>query len=310
MTLCTATIARMRIASILVAAVVLSMASCSSSRPAAQDASLAADSARPIADHVRLVHRRIGDADPGRWIVQTSVRTLRHPESGVSVTLLSMQHVAEADYYRGLTVHLLDVDVVLAEGASGQLPGKRVRDDQLPEEGHWLRRQQQVVARLLDLELQAQWGERVVDGRWILADMDTKQMVEAMESHKVEILDADAKARVERLEALMDGSPSPEELAEARAAIEGAILHSIDENSDPTGTERTVHELREEVMWRVVRERLASRKDRRIAVVYGAWHIPHLESKLVNELGFRLEATCWHDCVAFEQRPEAGDAKP
>ncbi len=44
-------------------------------------------------------------------------------------------------------------------------------------------------------------------------------------------------------------------------------------------------------------------------MVFGAWHTPYLESKLVNELGFRVESTCWHDAALCENLVDINQAK-
>lgn len=196
---------------------------------------------------------------------------------------------------------LRDAEVVLAEGTGGQPPGKRLKDEELPPEGLWVRRYLSVTARILGLEEQWRWEASVVDPRWVLADMETKELAAAMRENAITILPDEAKALVTRLETLVAGSPAPEELARARDEVQRMEMNTFYRYRGPEGGEARVQQLREDVMWRIVRERLASGKHKRVALVFGAWHAYNLEPKLVSELGFRLEGTSWHDCQIFER---------
>jgi hypothetical protein len=250
-----------------------------------------------------VFQRNDGD-DAGRWVGQTSVRELRHPDSGVAVVLLSLVHIGRVEYYRSLTPHLRDAEVVLAEGTGGQPAGKRMNRDELPAEGLWVRRYQAACARILGLQEQHDWEVSVVDDRWRLADMNSKQLFQAM--GRMTELSKEAKAATERLEGLLAGSPAPEELARARDEVAGwwtsEFANATAIQGDP------LSEKRERVMWGVIKERISSHEHKRVALVFGAWHAYNLEPKLVNDLGFRVEATCWHDCMIFE-RPTAPEKR-
>lgn len=273
----------------------LTLAACASSHKPAPQAPAEAQPTRPLADYMRVVPRN------GETVAQTSVRKLSRARTGTVVVLVSVQHVGERAYYEGLGEQLRDASIVLAEGTGGRPPGKPLPDADLPEEGLWLRREERVIARLLGLERQSDWEERVVDRRWILADMGTAQLASLMAKSRVSFLSDEEKASVEEIEALVAGKPDEATLAQARADVAHNVLVGAIDDRDPPGAERDLHEQREEVMWRIIRDHLVGIGATRVALVYGAWHAPYLESRLVRELGFEVDSTRWYDAMTIDE---------
>ena len=263
------------------------------------------DGPAPGSSFVRVVQHQNNLEDQERLIAQTSVRELRQAKSGMSVVLLSVAPDGKREYFRSLTRYLRDVDLVLAEGTRGQPQGKRLKDEELPAERLWDQRYFAATARILGCELQHEWETSVVDSRWVLADMDTKQLLATMKSHETarpKKVAEDRRARIRHLERLAKGG-SQQEIAHARDRI--ARLQMVIYSKMGPGSPWM--EKRVRVMWQAVKKHLTSGKYKRVALVYSGWNAHKLEPRLVKELGFKLHASSWHD---FLDHKALADEKP
>jgi len=255
--------------------------------------------ARDLGDYVRLVHFQKSREDPGVWIGQTSVRELRNPESGATVVLLAITHIGRKDYYGSLTPHLRDAEVVLAEGDVGDAKDG-AQGDELPPDARWVLRSYEVCARLLGLIAQDEWQDSVVDKRWVSADMDYERVLGEVKKGRLPSSDA-FKSFVEQLEAALGDSATEAARADAKRRASNSIMRNFYEPQLTDEPEQKLDEEREVYLKKTIREQVA--KHKRLAIVYGAWHMPVAEAALAD-LGFRLEGMCWLDCIVFEKPSE------
>lgn len=258
--------------------------------------------ARDLGDYVRLVHFRKNREDPGVWIGQTSVREFRNPETGATVVLLALVHSAGRGYYESLQPHIRDADAVLAEGTGGELGKSTLKDEELPPNLGWFRRYKSVSARLLDLVSQSDWEAGLVDKRWVLADMGRDEVLKFVREGALSF-PVELEAVVKRWEAAAVDSAAPEALARARTEAWAYELQTFYKSTTMDEPTRRLHDARENVLRNALRENIPLGKSRRIAVIYGAWHMPPIEATL-KELGFEVEATCWHDCIACKSESD------
>jgi hypothetical protein len=215
-----------------------------------------------------------------------------------------MMHMGEPGYFRAMSHFVRDAELLLAEGAGGMLPGKRLKDEEIPELGLWIRRSHRATAGLLGLELQTQWDGSVVTDRWKLADLNRDEMeagaadIRLPEQFKQQVLRQEkalasasesdrARAKEEAYKDLLAEIRGMDRRARARA---GSGMGMSDFNKR-----------REKRMWDVIARHLKSGEHKRVALLFGAWHSHILEPRLVNELGFKLHATWWQDAVTYEE---------
>jgi hypothetical protein len=107
----------------------------------------------------------------------------------------------------------------------------------------------------------------------------------------------------------VDGTPTAETRARAKEAAAASIMRNFYEDTPADDSWSDIHRRREEIARRTLAECVASGKLKRIAVLYGSWHMPAFQEQLTRELGFRVEATCWLDCIVFEKPAKPAEEK-
>ena len=156
-----------------------------------QPGTAAEESAPTLAGFVRTVAEPVR-TDPDerrwRWIRQTSVRTLRHPQTRRTITLLSMHHLGRKSYYAGLEQHLRSADVILREGPSPSLPREK-----LPLRFHWFVRWRKLDVRLFELSPQIDWERAVTDSRWVVLDLPIQERDSFLEARGATFPEAQRK---------------------------------------------------------------------------------------------------------------------
>jgi len=242
---------------------------------------------------------RVGRTDDGVWTGETSVRTYRDPRSGATVSWLALIHTGSAAYYDGLTPIVAAADVVLAEGNGGQPPGRRLAPADLPPAGETIRRLHEANARLMGHIRQQAWEASIVDGRWRMADMETKQLFDALRSHGLWESPPSMQAATAQREQVLD-SGSPEEQDRAREAYVRGLAGMIEaDGSAPDTPMARLSAARERVMWDVIRDAIEQGGSQRIAVILGAEHCRNLAPRLERELGLELAGETWHEFLRY-----------
>lgn len=254
----------------------------------------AGDGKRGLNSYARVLYQAV-DGRRG-FILQTSVRELRHPKNGVTVVLLSMVHTGTPEYFRAMTRFVSDAQVVLAEG--GIKPEKKG----ISEVATWVERFFKAEAQLLGLKLQRDWEASVKTKQWKVADLSQEELLATTTDAQ---FPEKFKARVVRWEkALESGSES--DLARAKDdAYQRQLseMRQLAESAREGGAVPDVlselHKQREKRMWEVIAQHLKSGEHKRVALVFGAWHSYALEPRIVRELGFKHHTTWWQDAVSY-----------
>jgi len=255
--------------------------------------------ASTLSDYVRVIQSWLEDRTRVRIVLQTSVRILRHPDSGRRIHLLATHHMSHPAYFRALERDLESVDIVLSEGNDRAA----VSIEDAAPEIQWIVRYQIAVCDLLSLVHGSYWKKRIKDERWRGLDLSLREMsrhirrpedgAQAHEAREKRTLE------VERVLALPRDSP-------ARRRVRGAVLRRILQPMEEgyAGRLAELHAVRDDKVVAGLRDVLADPTKKRIAIVYGAAHIAAIEPR-IRKLGFRLYSTRWCDAVEWIYKPES-----
>jgi hypothetical protein len=277
--------------------------------------------AAPPSDYVRFSDAREGAR------LETAIKSFRLP-SGQTVDLISVVHIADDAYYGVLNQRFGRYDSVLFElvgdpkrlQASAPLP---VAQRLPPPGGGTVTALQQAAAKYLDLTFQL--GAVDYTGRnMVHADASAEQF-EKMQQERGESLmtlfaramqaQARAQARnkidpntqavldtIKLVRMLMSEDLAAEfkkELAVMLADVEALTA----EMEGPNGT--AVLTGRNDVVVRKLREVLAQKRQRRVAVFYGGAHMPGIEGTLIKDLAAQPAGEEWLTAWNMPRRQRA-----
>ncbi len=219
------------------------------------------------------------------------------------VVFVSMIHVGDTGYYRGLTRYTREADLVLFEGIGDHKAGTRMKDSDLPEVGNWIRRSHAAAAKLMNQRGQWEWERAVADKRWQRFDLSPTEFKNVSARIKEPILPNEWKKSVTERERVLKAGTAKERLNEKRSYVQDLLYDltdsSPDPNAAPTGMERmTFH--REVKMWKVLEAAVESKKHKTIVVVVGAEHTRALAPQLMKHLYFKVHSSCWHDFLIYD----------
>jgi hypothetical protein len=242
--------------------------------------------------------------------LETAIVSFRS-SAGVAVDLVGAVHVGDAAYYHDLNKRFRTYDAVLYELVADE---SRRAEPTAPS-AHPIGMMQQGMKSMLGLAFQL--DEIDYDRpNFVHADV-TPEQFEAMQAERGETLfetllrgsfaeqrrrateGANPLESFQMLYALMqdDGGHALKfVLGQQFDQLDGA-LSGLD--AGPNGQGSALLSGRNEVAIKVLREQLAKRK-RRIAIFYGAGHMPDLEKRL-EKLGFRRQKKAW--LTAWDIRP-------
>ena len=261
-------------------------------------ATLAAPKRLPLRQFARVVVYRDSQKDPGRWIGQTAVGEYRHPKTKVTVFLLAMHHVGSRAYFDGLTRHTLDADMVLTEGAAGELANDEPNPKNYPEAGRWIGRNLSAGAAIMDHSQQWHWESDIADKRWHHIDMKPGALFEGIQKIGPDLITKGLKSQTLRWEWIAK-SGTKKQRAEARTEVTKTIIAALSNDAWSSQQPETAADRwdrkREAVMFKHIKTAVESKKHKRITVIVGAQHARYLAPKLIAELGLRLRSTAWHD---------------
>lgn len=69
-----------------------------------------------LEEYARVVYQHPTADLPARWFMQSSIRVLTHPGTGVQLKLISLHHFGDATYFKNVAVALKEVAFVQREG--------------------------------------------------------------------------------------------------------------------------------------------------------------------------------------------------
>lgn len=278
---------------------------------------------------------RAVDDEAGGRVLQIASRTLVSPEKqGPSVTLLGVSHLGNKTYYKEIQKKLDRADLVLFEGVGfgDKVPKKNEgRSNAVSEMQLSLARSMGLVFQLeairydrahfrnSDLSSEAlmtrlkggplkagRSGKNGSEGKSEKGDQRSKELMEALSGNSF-VLNFLGKAlsffgKDPKFRALMKLA-----IVETLGAIEGDVTR-LAESSGPDMEKfmKVLLEDRNTIVFRDLRKVLNGKNPpKEIVVFYGAAHMPDLEKRLVEKLGFQSKRDDW--LVAFGVNPqEAG----
>ncbi|MHC4816475.1 MAG: hypothetical protein ACYTF8_00245 [Planctomycetota bacterium] len=251
----------------------------------------------PIA---RAQSLRYVDEGPWRGRLETALWHYRSQE-GVEVVLVGVMHLADEAYYRDLSRRLRAYDAVLYEGVPGTAAPPGI---ELPWWFRALRRADRVLGRLLESALDLKRQGDVLDhsaANFVHADLDAAtydRLRRERGETDLELFRGELRLLggflAERIGDPPQPKPEPEERRRALKAYVARVVESLNrlaarelERARPTVL---IHD-RNAAAVAVLRRQMRAGK-KKLAVLYGAAHLPDLERRLVR-LGFRRTRTEW-----------------
>lgn len=246
--------------------------------------------------------------------LQTAIAHFVRDRDGASVDLIAVIHIADQSYYDDLDNRMIAYDGVLYEMVGG--PYNSEVEEAVPEEGSPLEVLKMIhgmIQNLLKLEYQKD-GIDYLRGNFIHADVDWKQFQALSEQRNQTLATWFQRAMNLANSENLPGLPNDEKESQAMlASLLGAVL-----KGDSATLKRTLAPIlsesesliarlegedgtilvteRNKVAFEAMHEQLRFGK-RRLAVLYGAGHMPDFEKRL-STLGFHKVSsewvTAWH----------------
>lgn len=237
---------------------------------------------------------------PWRGRLETAVWHYERAD-GVQVALIGVMHVADAAYFRDLGRRLRAYDAVLYEGVplTAAPPGV-----ELPWWFRVLQGANRALERLLRRALGLQRQGVALDhsaGKFVHADLDAAtydRLRRERQETDLALLRGELRVLVRFLaERITDRHPPPPRPEERRRALKAYVARLIESFSRLAASELEqarptvlIHD-RDAAAVRVLRQQIRAGK-KKLAVLYGAAHLPDLERRL-ERLGFRRARTEW-----------------
>jgi hypothetical protein len=257
--------------------------------------------------------RVLRDSDGKPTALETSIvhcAPLRPGKRGPTVDLVAAVHIAEKSYYRQLNKEFAGYDVVLYEMVAPE--GKVILKG--GESTSLISKLQKALKDILQLEFQLE----VVDytpNNMLHADMSPEQFAKSMQDRGESIWTmvlrmlgyalarqsqrSDQPSEIDLLLALFDKHRAlalKRILAEEFVDMEG----SVQAMDGPKGS--TLISQRNKVVIESLQKQIAAGKQK-IAIFYGAGHMPNLQQRLRDECGLAPVGTRW--LVAWDLTPKA-----
>ena len=263
----------------------------------------AARAGEPVEDF--LIFRRTGSASAQ---LETSVTRFRHPESQQLVSLVAAVHIGEVGYFQRIQEQLDRHDLVLYEMVGGPAPGspdapvEAQEHDEVDEINRleFISTLQRGMQEMLQVEHQMEQID-YTRGNLRHADLTSRAFRLALQVHG--LFDIDPNALLKGFApAMLDGFRLQAALSTdddqtvnrvrwtmaqmlARSANQMAIL-GIKDIEKP---EDLILGIRNDHLWKVF-QRSVPERWRRIAIYYGAAHLPDIRRRLLEKGWVQVEA--------------------
>ena len=264
------------------------------------------------------------DGDDKPQYLETAVASFVSPNSQppITVDLVGAIHVGDEEYFRTLNRLLKEYDVVLYEMVKPK-PGERGADR--PTEPHALAKVQRVMPSTLGFAFQVDEIDYDAEN-FVHADMSPAEMGEAMRSRGDTSFSLFMKIVQEVLQqygsqwSAGDSAQSGGDLTtllplltqkESIIELKRLIADKLDSLGPNLGLGTTLDTMlvadRNEAAMKVLRQELArdEGKPRRIAIFYGAAHMPDFAKRLTAELGMQPKSVSWVRAWDIEKQPRA-----
>ena len=234
--------------------------------------------------------------------VDTALTTYRLA-NGVEVALVAALHIGDGDYYKELNERFLHFDSVLYE----MIKEKHVRPEALSGSGHPISQIQLAMKSMLGLEFQLE-GVDYTAKNFVHADMDPRTFSRLQGEKGENFFTLFLQSILQEKRMQLTGSVRPLSAFDLLLAFSQndsahalkwlfaqqldqieSMLSGIDQGMDGKGS--VIVSARNQVALKVMWEQIRARK-RRVAVFYGAGHMPDLETQLLAK-GFRKVRHEW-----------------
>lgn len=220
----------------------------------------------------------------------------------VEVDLIGVVHIGEKEYYEELQKRLRTYDVVLYELVAPD--GTRIRPEDLKDSRSPLASMQMGMREMLNLEYQLEHIDYMAKN-FRHADMSPEEFMEDLEKRGDSLLKMGLRAMGAGLAnsaagggdagvlmALFAGKDRPKKLKQSMAK-QLADVETMTIGLDDANGENTIIRSRNIKAFNVLREELAAGK-KKIAVFYGAGHLPDMAERLGSEFSMeRASAPEW-----------------
>jgi hypothetical protein len=235
--------------------------------------------------------------------LQVAIGQFKHPKTGVQVDLVGAIHIGDRAYYQELNKRFGKYDAVLFELVADP---KRARNPRGPNKSP-VNFMQRSMQRFLNLDFQL---DTINYNRphFIHADMDPKTFAKRQRARGESMFNLMWKIMQQEMARAKKGQPvdeiTPGELLIAlfskNRALEmkrllGANMAAI-ENTLSTleaGDGTVILTERNQVALKVLKKTLGDSKYKKIAIFYGAAHMPDMARRLEKEFGFRAIGSQW-----------------
>ncbi|MEM7203774.1 MAG: hypothetical protein AAF628_26155 [Planctomycetota bacterium] len=282
----------------------------------------AAAASRPSDDSSGEPHEftrfvRVGE-DEGRF--ETAVTKYRNAQ-GAEVSLVAAVHIADAAHYDDLNELFGEFDAVLYELVAEE--GDRPSPD-APRRSNvgMVSMLQGMLKSGLELEFQLNAIDYTKD-RFVHADLTPQSFKESMEERGESFLSMFFKLMMQEMrkaQEAADEGDGPQEY-DVVSAFRGRYgrhtmrmmfaeqLGRIEAMASGAGEGTTLLEGRNERALEVLAEQLGKGR-RRLAIYYGAAHMPGIEKTLLEEMGFEFVSERWLLAWDISKRPDPKRKKP
>lgn len=273
------------------------------------------DVAKSDTEFIRLTKDSTGAPEA----LQTSITRYRG-KNGLLVDLIGVIHIGERDYYQKLNKQFDQYESMLYELVAP--PGSRVPDRHSAKKGgnpiHWL---QGTMQRMLGLESQLQHVD-YTKSNFVHADLSPQEMQAKLAERGETVWSVGMKAinemmnkqsemskngeaafgqDIENMDDLfgMLSNPQQLKLTLAKQFASGGALEA--------GLGGTLNQIliqdRNQAAMKVLESEI-QKGNKKLALFYGAAHMPDFEKRLINDLGMRKTKHAWVDAWDLQSAPE------
>ena len=261
----------------------------------------------PTSDFVRIVR----DAHGEPAAMQTATwRYQRDTEKGeITVDLVGVVHIGDRMYYHALNDQLAQYDVVLYELVAPQ--GTRIPKGGRSKHDDPLFLVEQLVRIVLDLDFQTNMID-YTRANFVHADLSPQEILKTVEQRGDDwitlFLSVTADIlRQQNLQRQRHGKSTAEQVQEIDFAalltdpagpvlLKRQLAKQLADDDSGAGLGPTLNTIlvadRNEAVLKVLRQQLAKGK-RRIAIFYGAGHMPDFEKRLQRDFGMHRDYCVW-----------------
>ncbi len=260
--------------------------------------------ADPVQDFIRFFRSGSSSAQ-----LQTSVTRYRNPQTGQLVSLVGAVHIGESNYFQRIQQELDQHDLVLYEMVGGPAPGSPEDDDESPPSGsrknnslRFISTLQQSMQDILQLEHQMSQID-YTRGNLRHADLTSRAFDTALKVNGLFHIDPDALF-TGLAPAMLDGfglqaalsSQDDQTVNRVRWVMAKMLANSVGQMAllgvkDIEKPQDLILGIRNDHLWQVFLDSLPEGW-RRIAIFYGAAHLPDIRRRLLEQ-GWIEEESLW-----------------